>query len=46
MPEAPMPLTPEEAALLYEKYGFFLLRRCRTLLRDTASADDALQQAF
>ena len=41
-----MPLTPEDAALLYEKYGFFLLRRCRTLLRDAASADDALQQAF
>jgi RNA polymerase sigma-70 factor (ECF subfamily) len=46
VPEASTPLTPEEAALLYEKYGFFLLRRCRTLLRDAASADDALQQAF
>jgi RNA polymerase sigma-70 factor (ECF subfamily) len=44
--QAPSPLSPEEAALLYEKYGFFLLRRCRTLLRDAASADDALQQAF
>jgi RNA polymerase sigma-70 factor (ECF subfamily) len=44
--QASSPLTPEEAALLYEKYGFFLLRRCRTLLRDAASADDALQQAF
>jgi RNA polymerase sigma-70 factor (ECF subfamily) len=43
---APSPLRPEEAALLYEKYGFFLLRRCRTLLRDGPSADDALQQAF
>lgn len=46
MHQASSPLTPEEAALLYEKYGFFLLRRCRTLLRDAASADDALQQAF
>lgn len=46
MHQAPNPLSPEEAALLYEKYGFFLLRRCRTLLRDAAYADDALQQAF
>ena len=46
MHQGPSPLTAEEAALLYEKYGFFLLRRCRTLLRDAASADDALQQAF
>jgi RNA polymerase sigma-70 factor (ECF subfamily) len=44
--ETPHSLNPEEAALLYEKYGFFLLRRCRTLLGDAASADDALQQAF
>jgi RNA polymerase sigma factor (sigma-70 family) len=44
--QGPSPLRPEEAALLYEKYGFFLLRRCRTLLRDAPSADDALQQAF
>jgi RNA polymerase sigma factor (sigma-70 family) len=39
-------LSPEDVALLYEKYGFFLLRRCRTILRDPALADDALQQAF
>ena len=39
-------LSPEDAALLYEKYGFFLLRRCRTILRDPALAEDALQQAF
>ena len=46
MHPTPNSLDPEEAALLYEKYGFFLHRRCRTLLRDAASADDALQQAF
>ena len=31
---------------MYHRYGFFLLRRCRTILRDTVAADDALQQAF
>lgn len=46
MHQAPSPLTAEDAELLYERYGFFLRRRCRTLLRDAASADDALQQAF
>lgn len=40
------PLSREEAALLYEKYGFFLLRRCRAILRDSAAAEDALQHAF
>jgi RNA polymerase sigma-70 factor (ECF subfamily) len=40
------PLTAEEAARLYEEYGFFLRRRCRMILRDDAAADDALQQAF
>lgn len=40
------PLSPEDAARLYERYGFFLLRRCRAILRDPAAADDALQQAF
>jgi RNA polymerase sigma-70 factor (ECF subfamily) len=39
-------LTTEEISALYEKYGFFLLRRCRAILRDTALADDALQEAF
>ena len=43
MPES---LPPADAARLYETYGFFLLRRCRTILRDAAAADDALQQAF
>lgn len=39
-------LTTEEVSSLYERYGFFLLRRCRALLRDPALADDALQEAF
>ncbi len=39
-------LTAEEIAVLYEKYGFFLLRRCRSILRDAELADDALQEAF
>jgi RNA polymerase sigma-70 factor (ECF subfamily) len=39
-------LTTEEISALYEKYGFFLLRRCRAILRDTALADDALQETF
>jgi RNA polymerase sigma-70 factor (ECF subfamily) len=39
-------LGSEEVAALYAKYGFFLRRRCRTILRDDALADDALQEAF
>ena len=39
-------LTPPEASGLYDRYGFFLLRRCRTILRDASAADDALQQVF
>jgi RNA polymerase sigma factor (sigma-70 family) len=39
-------LTPSEASGLYDRYGFFLLRRCRTILRDASAADDALQQVF
>lgn len=31
---------------LYEKYGFFVRRRCTLLLRDNALADDALQETF
>lgn len=30
----------------YRRYGFLLQRRCRTLLRDDAAAEDALQDAF
>jgi RNA polymerase sigma-70 factor (ECF subfamily) len=40
------PLSPEEVASLYAKYGFFLLRRGRMILRDAALADDAVQEAF
>jgi RNA polymerase sigma-70 factor (ECF subfamily) len=39
-------LTTEEVAVLYERYGYFLLRRCKVILRDPALADDALQEAF
>jgi RNA polymerase sigma-70 factor (ECF subfamily) len=41
----PSPRTTSVSAL-YAKYGFFLRRRCRTILRDDALADDALQEAF
>jgi RNA polymerase sigma factor (sigma-70 family) len=40
------PLTTDEVAALYERYGYFLLRRCRAILRDPGVADDALQEAF
>jgi RNA polymerase sigma-70 factor (ECF subfamily) len=39
-------LAAEEVSALYVKYGFFLRRRCRTILRDDALADDALQEVF
>jgi RNA polymerase sigma-70 factor (ECF subfamily) len=42
----PAPLSTEEVARLYEKYGYFLLRRCKAILRDPVLADDALQEAF
>jgi len=42
----PDALTPTEASLLYARYGFLLLRRCRTILRDAAAAEDALQLIF
>ena len=38
-------LTPEEVRVVYTRYGSFLRRRARVLLRDTALADDALQNA-
>ena len=31
---------------MYARYGYFLRRRCRTILRDEALADDTLQEAF
>ena len=39
-------LTPSEASHLYDRYGFFLLRRCRSILREASAADDALQLVF
>ncbi|WP_394838564.1 RNA polymerase sigma factor [Pendulispora rubella] len=38
--------TNEELAELYRRYGYLLQRRSRTLLRDPAAAEDALQDAF
>jgi len=35
-----------DVSKLCAKYGFFLRRRCRTILRNDALADDALQEAF
>jgi RNA polymerase sigma-70 factor (ECF subfamily) len=40
------PLRADEVAVLYERYGYFVLRRCRAILRDPALADDALQETF
>jgi RNA polymerase sigma factor (sigma-70 family) len=40
------PLSTDEVAALYQRYGYFVLRRCRAILRDPAPADDALQEAF
>jgi len=40
-----VPSTPDLDAL-YRRYGILLRRRCRTLLRDEALADDALHEAF
>jgi RNA polymerase sigma factor (sigma-70 family) len=40
------PLRQDEVAALYEKYGFLLLRRCRTILRDERLAEDTLHEAF
>jgi RNA polymerase sigma-70 factor (ECF subfamily) len=39
-------LTRDELTDLYRRYGYALHRRCTVLLRDAASADDALQETF
>jgi RNA polymerase sigma-70 factor, ECF subfamily len=31
---------------LYRRYGYFVLRRCQLVLRDQATAQDALQEVF
>jgi RNA polymerase sigma-70 factor, ECF subfamily len=36
----------DEVARLYQRYGFFVLRRCRLILRQKAAAEDALQDVF
>jgi RNA polymerase sigma-70 factor, ECF subfamily len=35
-----------EVARLYQRYGFFVLRRCQLILRQQAAAEDALQDVF
>ena len=39
-------LTNDELTELYRRYGFLLRRRCRSILRNEAQAEDALQSAF
>lgn len=39
-------LRSDEVSALYARYGFLLLRRCRTILREDGLADDVLQEAF
>lgn len=39
-------LSRSEVADLYRRYGMFLRRRCLTLTRDRALAEDALQDSF
>jgi RNA polymerase sigma factor (sigma-70 family) len=39
-------LTNAEVAEIHRRYGYFLWRRCRHILRDPAAADDALQDLF
>ncbi len=36
----------DEVARLYERYGYFVLRRCLLLLRQRAAAEDALHEVF
>lgn len=39
-------LNAEEIRSIYERYGHLLLRRCKTILREEAGAEDALQEVF
>ena len=39
-------LSRSEVTEVHRRYGFFLHRRCRLLLRDVALADDALQEVY
>jgi RNA polymerase sigma-70 factor (ECF subfamily) len=39
-------LSSAEVDEVYRRYGFFLRRRCRILLRDASLAEDALQEVF
>jgi len=39
-------LSAAEVGALYHRYGFFLRRRCRLIMKDDALADDALHESF
>lgn len=39
-------MTQDELADAYRRFGPLVLRRCRSILRDPATAEDALQNAF
>jgi RNA polymerase sigma factor (sigma-70 family) len=39
-------LSNDEVAEIHRRYGYFLRRRCRQILRDPVAADDALQELF
>jgi RNA polymerase sigma-70 factor (ECF subfamily) len=39
-------LSNAEVTEIHRRYGFYLRRRCRVLLRDAALADDALQEVL
>jgi RNA polymerase sigma factor (sigma-70 family) len=39
-------LTADDVGDLYERYGYFLLRRCRMILKDDSLAHDAVQETF
>jgi RNA polymerase sigma-70 factor, ECF subfamily len=43
---APAERNSGEVARLYQRYGYFVLRRCRLILRQPAAAEDALQDVF
>ena len=39
-------LSNDEVAEIFRRYGHLLLRRCRSVMRDPAAAEDVLQEAF
>ncbi|MBI5548220.1 MAG: sigma-70 family RNA polymerase sigma factor [Deltaproteobacteria bacterium] len=39
-------MEPSELAALFKRYGFFVQRRCRTLLGNASDAEDVTQEVF